>query len=173
MIHSPPDLIEVLGAAGDDEIAVRIDARKIAGRKPAVGIGGGRLLAEIALDHRGAAHAQMPFDAALLRQRRWPSASVSSRSTPTAGRPDNAPDRGAIAGGATVPDGDSSVMPQLVCTVTPRRRSMRSISAGGIGAPPTMMRSSVGTSPPARLEMLDEAEPDGRHADRDRHGLVD
>ena len=69
------------------------------------------------------------------------------------------------------PSGDSSVMPQLVCTVTPSRRSIRSISAGGIGAPPTTIRSSDGTSPPVRLEMLDQTEPDGGHADRDRHAF--
>ena len=39
-------------------------------------------------------------------------------------------------------------MPQLVCTVTPRVFSMRSISAGGNAAPPTITRSSVASSMP-------------------------
>ena len=81
-------LDQVLGAAGDDEVAVGIDPGEIAGREPAVGVGRRLLVAEIALDDRGAAHAQMSLDAALLAAARRPSASVSSRSTPTAGRPD-------------------------------------------------------------------------------------
>ena len=64
-------------------------------------------------------------------------------------------------------------MPQLVCTMTPRRCSMRSISAGGNGAPPTMMRSSVGSVAAGALQVLDQVEPDGGDADGDRHGLAD
>ena len=48
---------------------------------------------------------------------------------------------------------------------------MRSISAGGNGAPPTMMRSSVGTSPPVAVEVLDQVQPDRGDADADRHRL--
>ena len=89
-----------------------------------------------------------------------------------AGRPDRCAERVGASRGATVPEGDSSVMPQLVCTVTPRRCSMRSISAGGSGAPPTMMRSSVGTSPPVRSRCSTRSEPDGGDADGDRHRLA-
>ena len=49
---------------------------------------------------------------------------------------------------------------------------MRSISAGGSGAPPTMMRSSVGTSIAGAFEMLDQVQPDGGDADGDRHGFA-
>src|SRR3546814_2764453 len=52
------------------------------------------------------------------------------------------------AGAAAVPSGDNSVMPQLVCTVTPSCCSSRSISAGGIGAPPTRIRRNDGTALP-------------------------
>ena len=47
-----------------------------------------------------------------------------------------------------VPSGDNSVMPQLVCTLTPRRCSRRSIRACGTDEPPSITRSSDGTSPP-------------------------
>ena len=87
-----------------------------------------------------------------------------------AGRPGQMqPPVTASRGGATVPDGDSSVIPQLVCTVTPRRRSMRSISAGGNGAPPTMMRSSVGTSPPVASRCSTRPSQTVGDADGDRH----
>jgi len=59
-------LDQILGAAGDDEIALGVDARQVAGGEPAVGIRGALLLAEVALDHGRPAHAQVPFHAALL-----------------------------------------------------------------------------------------------------------
>jgi len=62
-------LDQVLGPARDDEIAGRIDAREIAGGKPAIGIGRALLLAEVSFDHRRAAHAQVALDPALFRQR--------------------------------------------------------------------------------------------------------
>ena len=61
--------------------------------------------------------------------------------------------------------------PSWSAPCTPSRCSMRSISAGGNGAPPTMMRSSVGTSPPMRVEMLDQAQPHRGDAHADGHAL--
>ena len=56
--------------------------------------------------------------------------------------------RGLRAGGEIVPIGDSSVMPQLVWTVTPRRSSMRASRVAGQLAPPMATRCRLGTSAP-------------------------
>ena len=113
-------LDQVLGAAGDDQVADGIDARQVAGRKPAVGIRRRLLIAEIALDDRGAAHAQVSLDAALFRQRA--PVGVGEQQVDADGGPPRQVRRAQSASsrGDTVPDGDSSVMPQLVCTVTPK-----------------------------------------------------
>ena len=171
LIHSPPDLIRSLARP----VMIRLPsasmrARSPVGNQPSASVAR-LLIAEIALDDRGAAHPQMSLDAALLRQR----AAVG------VGEQQVDADRGAarqmrrarrgIVGGDTVPEGDSSVMPQLVCTVTPRRRSMRSISAGGkrrATDDDALQRRHLAAG---ALEMLDQAEPDGRHADGDRHAL--
>ncbi len=59
-----------------------------------------------------------------------------------AGRPDARVSDAAASGGATVPRGDNSVMPQLVCTRAPNRCSIRWISASGQLEPPMITRSS-------------------------------
>ena len=69
LIHSPPDLIRSLARPVMIRLTVRVDARQVAGVEPAVRVGGPAFIAEVALDHAGAAHAQMPFDIALLGQR--------------------------------------------------------------------------------------------------------
>ena len=62
-------LDQVLGPAGDDQVTVAVDPRKVAGIEPSARVRGRALIAEVALDGAGAAHAQMSFDVALLRQR--------------------------------------------------------------------------------------------------------
>src|SRR5690606_36075617 len=52
-------LDQVLGAPGDHEVAVGLDAREVAGIEPAVVVDGWTGLAEVALDGAGTAHAQV------------------------------------------------------------------------------------------------------------------
>src|SRR3546814_5789931 len=63
-----PRFDQILGAAGDGDVAARIDARKIPGIEPAIV---GRVLAvtEIALDDRRAAHLEAALEPALFGQR--------------------------------------------------------------------------------------------------------
>ena len=143
-------LDEILRAPGDADVTVRVDDGEIAGVEPAVRVDGGCLVAEVAFDDARAAHAQAAFAPSLLGQRHAVGIGEqqvdADRRTPGLRRL-VAP---APLGGVTVPNGDSSVIPQLVWTQTPRRFSRRSISACGTEAPPIMIRSSDGTSAPVR-----------------------
>ena len=107
--------------------------------------------------HARALDLEMADHAALLRQ--GDSVGVGELEVEAHRRPAGSarPRRGA-SGGAIVPSGESSVMPQLVCTRAPRRCSIRRISASGQFEPPISTRFSVGQLA-ARPRRGDRARP--------------
>ena len=147
-------LDQVLGAPGDDEVAVGVDAGEIAGVEPA--IAGGALSRA-----RNSARPPLGRARADALRRRAVAAGAGLRCRPASGRPPPPAGRtaqplatGSLGRRRRFPEGESSVMPQLVCTVTPADPRSAAIKAGGIGEPPTMIRLSDGSSPPVFLEMV-------------------
>ena len=68
---------------------------------------------------------------------------------------------------AIVPIGESSVMPQLVCTWAPRRFSIRRISASGQFAPPMNIALQLRQLAAHGIEVIEHAQPQGLDAGGD------
>jgi hypothetical protein len=172
-------LDHVLGPVGDLHVAVGVDGGDVARGKPAVAQNRPAGLLEVAVDHPVAADLQVAEGDAVVGKRgvaRARDPEVDAEHRPALLLAERIAGRLVPAAmlrleGFTVPSGLNSVMPQACSTSMPWRSRKARIIAGGAAAPADHHALQRARREGVLFHVLQQGEPDGRHARREGHAL--